>query len=84
MEVTTGTIGEGRSQWTYEVNVEFVQVPDDKRDAYWATLAWFADEILKELSAQGVAGRARHEQPARSDGRETEAKVSEEIVDPSF
>lgn len=30
MEVTTGTIGEGRSQWTYEVTVEFVQVPDDK------------------------------------------------------
>jgi len=77
MEVTTGTIGEGRSQWTYEVTVEFVQVPDDKRDAYWATLAWFADEILKELSAQGRAAR-----PA--DGRETEAKVSEEIVDPSF
>lgn len=56
MEVTTGTIGEGRSQWTYEVTVEFVQVPDDKRDAYWATLAWLADEILKELSAE--SGRA--------------------------
>jgi len=82
MEVTTGTIGEGRSQWTYEVTVEFVQVPDDKRDAYWATLAWFADEILKELSAQGPRGRDGR--AARSDGRETEAKVSEEIVDPSF
>lgn len=76
MEVTTGTIGEGRSQWTYEVTVEFVQVPDDKRDAYWATLAWLADEILKELSAVPV--------PRRSVGRETEAMVSEEIVDPCF
>lgn len=78
MEVTTGTIGKGRSQWTYEVTVEFVQVPDDKRDAYWATLAWLADEILKELSAG--SGRAT----PRSAGRETEAMVSEEIVDPSF
>jgi hypothetical protein len=78
MEVTTGTIGEGRSQWTYEVTVEFVQVPDDKRDAYWATLAWLADEILKELSAE--SGRAT----PRSVERETEAMVSEEILDPSF
>lgn len=49
-------------EWSFEITVNFVQVPDEKRDAYWATLAWFAEEIEKELSA---VGRAQ-----RSDGRE--------------
>lgn len=44
-EITTGEVG----GWTYEITTTFVQVPDDKRDAYWATLAWLAEEILKLL-----------------------------------
>lgn len=62
MTVTTGKPEKVLSQWSTKITVEFVQVPDEKRDAYWAALAWFAEEIGKDLSAQGRA--------ARSDGRE--------------
>lgn len=50
MTVTTEQIETGQSQWTYEVTVNFVQVPDEKRDAYWAALAWFAEEIQKLMN----------------------------------
>lgn len=63
MEITTGQIENGLSQWTCEITVEFVQAPDAKREAYWAALAWLADEVKKELSAVC--------QSQRSIGRET-------------
>lgn len=59
--VTTGTIGEGRNQWTYTVTVKFAQIPDDRRDAYWAALKWIAEEVLKEYSRQRAAAVAADE-----------------------
>lgn len=47
-KITTGEI----DGWTYEVTTTFVQVPLEREAAYWATLKWFAEEILKELQKQ--------------------------------
>ncbi len=47
----TGEIG----GWKYEITTTFVQVPDEKLEAYWAALEWFAqcirEEIQKEMEA---------------------------------
>jgi hypothetical protein len=38
-------------EWSFQITVTFMQVPDDKREAFQVTLAWFAREIEKELTA---------------------------------
>lgn len=41
----------GLSQWSTKITVEFIQLPDDKRAQYDAALAWFAEQIKKEMTA---------------------------------
>ena len=55
MAVTTGKPQKVLSQWSTKITVEFVQVPDEKREAYWAALAWFAEEIRKEMQIELTA-----------------------------
>lgn len=57
MEVTTGNL-KGLSQWSAEVTVEFIQAPAERREAYWAALAWFAERIQNELTASGTETEA--------------------------
>jgi hypothetical protein len=55
MAVTTGKPQKVLSQWSTKITVEFVQVPAEKREAYWAALAWFAEEIRKDLTVPEAA-----------------------------
>jgi galactose-1-phosphate uridylyltransferase len=45
-------------KWSFEITVVFVQVPDEKREAFHATLEWLAKEIQKEMQMELTASEA--------------------------
>lgn len=46
-------------EWSFQIEIRFVQVPDEKREAYWRTLQWLAEEIEKEIEKSLTAPRGK-------------------------
>ena len=39
-----------KSKWTCKVTVEFVPLPPEREEAYWAAMKYFAEVIHKEIN----------------------------------
>lgn len=37
--------------WSFEITITFEQVPDEKKEAYWAALKYFASVLMQDLTA---------------------------------
>ncbi len=46
MSPTGEMSGEAHSQFSWSLEVRFVQVPDEKRDVYWAALRWVVEKAM--------------------------------------
>ena len=51
MTVTTGKPKKVLSQWSTKVSVEFVPLPLEKEQAYWAAMKYFASVLMQDLTA---------------------------------
>ena len=50
MSVTTGKPKKVLSQWRTNVTVEFVPLPPEREEAYWAAIEYFAS-VIQDLTA---------------------------------
>lgn len=48
MDFTTGET-KALGQWSYTVCVEFVEVPEEKEQAYWEAIHYFASVMFEEM-----------------------------------
>jgi len=42
----------GKSKWTSEITVEFVPLPKEKEEAYWAALQYFAGLMQRYMQEE--------------------------------
>lgn len=52
------------TKWTTELSVEFVPLPPEKEEAYWATIRCFAEIMFDDLLPKVV--------PPQTEGRDLE------------
>ena len=48
----TKTKSRTKEDWTFEVTVRFVPVPDEKREAYQAFIRWTVEQIIEEMQKE--------------------------------
>lgn len=58
------TTGKSLSQWSYTVEVEFVPLPPEKEEAYWAAIEYFREILIKELTVPAAELETVNQQEA--------------------
>ncbi len=65
MDFTTGE-PKALGQWSCKISVEFIDLPIEKEELYWAAISYFAEVLFQELTAPALELEAVNEQ--RSSG----------------